>query len=100
MPLYPFKGRSRRRYFFHKGTEPTHARTREELANPNMRRGYELWLMREAKKRNPKIKLDILQWGAPGWINDLRQHCNYRKSSRGMILCCFLLFKYKLISLA
>ncbi|MCM3748703.1 hypothetical protein M3223_15230 [Paenibacillus pasadenensis] len=51
------------------GTEPTHARTREELANPNMRRGYELWLMSEAKKRNPEIKLDILQWGAPGWIN-------------------------------
>ncbi|MGG1516346.1 hypothetical protein ABE504_13080 [Paenibacillus oryzisoli] len=52
------------------GTEPSHARTREELAHPNMRRGYELWLMSEAKKRNPNIKLDILQWGAPGWIND------------------------------
>jgi len=52
------------------GSEPSHARTREELANPNMHRGYELWLMSEAKKRNPNIQLDILQWGAPGWINN------------------------------
>ena len=26
--------------------------------------------MREAKKRNPRIYLDILQWGAPGWIGE------------------------------
>ena len=26
--------------------------------------------MREAKKRNPSITLDILQWGAPDWIGD------------------------------
>ncbi|HDR9881386.1 TPA: galactosylceramidase [Burkholderia cenocepacia] len=30
--------------------------------------GYELWLMSEAKKRNPKIKFGALTWGAPGWI--------------------------------
>lgn len=63
------------------GTEPTHARTRDELANPNMSRGYELWLMSEAKKRNPHIKLDILQWGAPGWINDFSNHIGKDKDN-------------------
>jgi hypothetical protein len=29
--------------------------------------GYEFWLMREAKARNPAIKLYALAWGAPGW---------------------------------
>ncbi|GHU61150.1 galactosylceramidase [Bacteroidia bacterium] len=55
------------------GTEPSHARTREEYQNPQSHyfdRGYEWWLMKEAKKRNPAIKLDILEWGAPGWIGD------------------------------
>jgi galactosylceramidase len=53
------------------GTEPTHARNREELDNPQrefFERGYEWWLMKEAKKRNPEIILDCLPWGAPGWI--------------------------------
>ncbi|MFO1531953.1 MAG: family 16 glycoside hydrolase [Kiritimatiellia bacterium] len=53
------------------GTEPSHARTREEMENPKpeyFNRGYEWWLMKEAKKRNPDIKLHILEWGAPGWI--------------------------------
>jgi hypothetical protein len=31
-------------------------------------RGYEWWLMTEAKARNPDIKLYGLAWGAPGWI--------------------------------
>jgi hypothetical protein len=55
------------------GTEPSIARTREEFANPKaeyFNRGYEWWLMKEAKKRNPKIVFDILQWGAPGWIGE------------------------------
>jgi O-glycosyl hydrolase len=30
-------------------------------------RGYEWWLMEQAKKRNPNIKLYALAWGAPGW---------------------------------
>ena len=41
--------------------------TRRDL---NFQRGYEWWLMTEAKKRNPKIILDSLAWGAPGWIGD------------------------------
>lgn len=53
------------------GVEPSFARTREEWENPKpeyFERGYEWWLMEEAKKRNPEIQLDILQWGAPEWI--------------------------------
>ena len=53
------------------GTEPSHARTQEELLaskQEHYARGYEWWLMREAKKRNPNIYLDCLQWGAPAWI--------------------------------
>ncbi|NLF09539.1 MAG: hypothetical protein GX594_16395 [Pirellulaceae bacterium] len=55
------------------GTEPSHARTREEFENPKpeyFQRGYEWWLMREATRRNPGIVLDVLQWGAPDWIGD------------------------------
>lgn len=56
------------------GTEPSHARSREEHHNPTrafFERGYEWWLMKEAKSRNPDIVLDVLQWGAPAWIGDL-----------------------------
>ena len=55
------------------GTEPSHARTREELTDPQesfYNRGYEWWLMKEAKKRNGSIFLDCLEWGVPGWIGD------------------------------
>ena len=47
------------------GTEPSHMRTRDD---ENYTRGYEWWLMKEAKRRNPAIVLDCLPWGAPGWI--------------------------------
>ena len=50
------------------GSEPTHAITRDELTHPKAR-GYEFWLMAEARKRNPKIILDCLPWCYPGWIN-------------------------------
>ena len=49
------------------GSEPTHQRTREDL---NFQRGYEWWLMKEAKLRRPDILLDTLPWGAPGWIGN------------------------------
>jgi galactosylceramidase len=55
------------------GTEPSHARTRDEFEHPRpeyFQRGYEWWLMREAKQRNPHIYLDVLQWGTPHWIGD------------------------------
>lgn len=49
------------------GTEPSHNRDGKES---DYTRGYEWWLMQEAKKRNSKIKLDVLQWGAPYWIGN------------------------------
>jgi galactosylceramidase len=33
-------------------------------------RGYELWLVQEAKKRNPNIKTYALSWGVPRWIGE------------------------------
>jgi O-glycosyl hydrolase len=47
------------------GAEPSHQHTRSDL---NCNRGYEWWLMEQAKARNPAIKLYGLAWGAPGWI--------------------------------
>ncbi|WP_240554213.1 MULTISPECIES: LamG-like jellyroll fold domain-containing protein [Streptomyces] len=47
------------------GAEPSHQHTRSDL---NCDRGYEWWLMEQAKARNPAIKLAGLAWGAPGWI--------------------------------
>ena len=49
------------------GTEPTHMRSRTD---ENYSRGYEWWLMSEAKKRNPDLTLDACAWGCPGWIGD------------------------------
>jgi hypothetical protein len=34
----------------------------------NCDRGYEWWLMEQAKARNPAIKLAALAWGTPGWV--------------------------------
>uniref|UniRef100_A0A0B7AEQ2 galactosylceramidase n=1 Tax=Arion vulgaris TaxID=1028688 RepID=A0A0B7AEQ2_9EUPU len=47
------------------GTEASHMHNSWE---ENYTRGYEWWLMVEAKKRNPNIKLYGLPWGFPGWI--------------------------------
>ena len=49
------------------GSEPSHMHTRTD---ENYDRGYEWWLMSEAKARNPQIILDALPWGAPGWIGN------------------------------
>jgi hypothetical protein len=49
------------------GSEPSHMRARDDH---DFTRGYEWWLMVEAHKRNPNIILDILPWGAPGWIGN------------------------------
>src|ERR1039457_4773595 len=49
------------------GVEPSHMHDRND---ENFTRGYEWWLMKEAKKRNPDIILDCLAWGAPAWIGD------------------------------
>jgi O-glycosyl hydrolase len=47
------------------GAEPSHEHTAGLV---NCGRGYEWWLMEQAKARNPAIQLYGLSWGAPGWI--------------------------------
>ncbi|MGC9942693.1 MAG: galactosylceramidase [Verrucomicrobiota bacterium] len=49
------------------GAEPSHMHTRDDL---NYHRGYEWWLMREAKRRNPDLTLDACAWGCPGWVGE------------------------------
>ncbi|MEX0720779.1 MAG: discoidin domain-containing protein [Balneolaceae bacterium] len=49
------------------GAEASHMRKPNEV---NCNRGYEWWLMKEAKKRNPDIKLAGLAWGSPSWVGD------------------------------
>lgn len=36
--------------------------------------GYEMWLMKEARQRNPNIKLYAMAWGAPSWVSDGDDH--------------------------
>ncbi|XP_056666555.1 galactocerebrosidase-like isoform X2 [Monodelphis domestica] len=47
------------------GTEPSHMHYK---GDENYFRGYEWWLMKEAKKRNPNIRLFGLPWSFPGWL--------------------------------
>ncbi|XP_064631565.1 galactocerebrosidase-like [Lineus longissimus] len=47
------------------GSESSHMHSPWE---ENYHRGYEWWLMKEAKKRNPNIKLYGLPWGFPSWV--------------------------------
>lgn len=49
------------------GCEPSHMHSRTD---ENYNRGYEWFLMKEAKNRNSGIYLDCLEWGAPGWIGN------------------------------
>jgi galactosylceramidase len=49
------------------GAEPSHIHSKDDPGNYN--RGYEWWLMKEAKQRNPDIKLYGLPWGWPGWLD-------------------------------
>jgi len=47
------------------GTESSHM---HEPWDENYSRGYEWWLLTEAKKRNPNIKVYGLAWTFPGWV--------------------------------
>ncbi|WP_410812747.1 ricin-type beta-trefoil lectin domain protein [Micromonospora sp. 067-2] len=49
------------------GAEPSHQHVRGQI---NCNVGYEFWLAKEAKARNPTIKLLGLAWGAPGWVGN------------------------------
>jgi O-glycosyl hydrolase len=55
------------------GTEPSHMRTRDDGDLDNAEaynRGWEWWLLNEAKKRNPDLITMALSWGVPGWIGN------------------------------
>ena len=49
------------------GSMPSHMHTRGDL---DYDRGYIWWVMTEARKRNPDLRLDGTAWSAPGWIGD------------------------------
>jgi len=50
------------------GAEPSHRHTADD---ENYNRGYQWWMMKEAKKRNPNIKLHVLAWDFPGWLKEV-----------------------------
>lgn len=60
------------------GAEASHMHT---PTDQSYQRGYEWWLMEEAKKRNPDMIFSALEWGAPGWIGNgnffSRDNINY-----------------------
>jgi O-glycosyl hydrolase len=49
------------------GAESSHMHT---AADQNYSRGYEWWLMEQARARNPNIKFVALPWGAPAWVGN------------------------------
>eukprot|EP00466_Bigelowiella_natans_P021206 jgi/Bigna1/91286/estExt_fgenesh1_pg.C_950041 len=49
------------------GCESSHMHSQDDL---DLTRGYEWWLMKEAKARNPDIKLYGLPWAFPGWVSN------------------------------
>src|SRR5208283_5570955 len=49
------------------GAESSHMHS---ATDENYYRGYEWWLMEQAKARNPMIKLVALPWGAPHWVGN------------------------------
>eukprot|EP00039_Didymoeca_costata_P007720 m.103148 g.103148 ORF g.103148 m.103148 type:complete len:869 (-) comp13797_c0_seq4:165-2771(-) len=50
------------------GTEPSFKHFKDD--EPKCERGYEAWLAKEAKKRNPDIIIYGLSWGVPGWVGE------------------------------
>jgi hypothetical protein len=49
------------------GAEPSHMHS---ATDSNFNRGYEWWLMQQAKLRNPNMTFGALEWGAPSWIGN------------------------------
>lgn len=52
------------------GTEPSYKHFREEVPQCGTTRGYEMWLLEEAHKRNPDIQSYLLSWGIPNWVGN------------------------------
>ncbi|MEI7900268.1 MAG: galactosylceramidase [bacterium] len=59
-------------------SEPSHMHAKTDA---NFQRGYEWWLLKEAKKRNPAITLDGVAWACPGWVGNgtfwSQEMCDY-----------------------
>ena len=49
------------------GSELSHMHSKTD---ENYDRGYEWWLMEQARQRNPAIVLDATAWSAPGWVGN------------------------------
>ncbi|RDD42717.1 Galactocerebrosidase [Trichoplax sp. H2] len=62
---YLFKVMTLWKQYINDGTEPSHMHSEDD---ENYQRGYEWYLMVQAKKRNPNIKLYGLPWAFPGWV--------------------------------
>ena len=58
-------------------------------------RGYETWLLREAKARNPRIPTYCLSWTAPHWVGEflspagVAYHLEYMKGVRAHVNVSF-----------
>lgn len=50
------------------GAEPSHM---HRPGDENYTRGFEYWIAKEAKKRNPAIKLMALAWDYPYWVKEV-----------------------------
>ena len=51
------------------GAEPSAMRQSANISESNFDRGYEHWLMAEARRRNPEIELLGLVYAWPSWID-------------------------------
>lgn len=49
------------------GSMPSHQHYRYDCC---FNRGYTWWILREAKRRNPRLTLDATAWSAPHWIGN------------------------------
>ena len=49
------------------GSELSHMHSKTD---ENYDRGYEWWLMGQARQRNPAVVLDATAWSAPGWVGN------------------------------
>lgn len=58
------------------GSEASHMHSKEDL---DLTRGYEWWLLKEAKRRNPRLKTYVLPWGFPAWVSEGNVHDPFAK---------------------
>eukprot|EP00746_Dinoflagellata_sp_MGD_P065212 gnl/MRDRNA2_/MRDRNA2_27179_c0_seq1.p1 gnl/MRDRNA2_/MRDRNA2_27179_c0~~gnl/MRDRNA2_/MRDRNA2_27179_c0_seq1.p1 ORF type:complete len:666 (+),score=107.79 gnl/MRDRNA2_/MRDRNA2_27179_c0_seq1:276-2273(+) len=57
------------------GAEPSHKRNQTSQAD--FSRGWQWWLMHEAKERNPNIRFHALPWSFPGYLSGDRKQLKF-----------------------